>query len=625
MNCPSCQHVNRPNAHFCAHCRAPLLLQDKYRIVRLLGRGGYGAVYYAEQLHLGGAPCAVKELLPDPNATPQQEQQAATQFQFEANVLARLSDPALPKVTDSFREGGRYYLVMEYVEGETLEDILARAGRPLPEAQILGWASVLCDALTYLHTRQPNPVIHRDIKPVNIKITPDGKLKLIDFGIAKLMAFGAGTATAARAVSPPYSPLEQYGTGTDARSDIYAVGVTLYQLLTNHLPPEGPDRMTKPLTPPRQINPAVSANTDALILKAIAVMPADRFQSAAEMQRALTGPPQPTVPAQPPIAVAGAIVGIVCLLALGLGALMLLQTPAPAPAPTAAPWTKAPEPTVAPTAAPPTLSGRATSVPPTTAPTSILPPPPTVAPTLVIPSRSRAGEERLVDGAPMVLVSAGEFTMGSNDGASDENPVHNVYLDAFWIDKFEVTNALYKKCVDAGKCQPPSPTKSFTRDSYYGDARYDNYPVIYVSWNDASAFCSWAGKHLPTEAEWEKAARGTDGRVYPWGNTFDKNLLNSFEGGKGDTTAVGSYLGGASPYSVMDMAGNVWEWVADWYSDNYYVSSPRNNPKGPSSGQSRVLRGGSWGDLRYLVRVSSRNYGYSPVLRYYVIGFRCAQ
>ncbi len=304
ITCCVCNHSNRPGAKLCANCRAPLMLQDKYRITKLLGRGGYGAVYQAEHTGLGGALYAIKELNPDPGATPEQQRAASEQFRLEASILAKLNHATLPKVMDFFHEAGRDYLVMEYVEGETLQERLAYAAAPLPEAQVLAWAHELCDVLAYLHTREPNPVIHRDVKPSNIKIAPDGKLKLIDFGIAKLYAAGAGTQGAARAVSPPYSPIEQYGKGTDARSDIYALGVTLYHLLTNHLPPEAPDRASEAALPVRQRNPALAANTEAIVMKAMAEISAERFQSAAEMKQALTAPAaSPTLPVrQAPVA-----------------------------------------------------------------------------------------------------------------------------------------------------------------------------------------------------------------------------------------------------------------------------------------------------------------------------------
>jgi formylglycine-generating enzyme required for sulfatase activity len=226
----------------------------------------------------------------------------------------------------------------------------------------------------------------------------------------------------------------------------------------------------------------------------------------------------------------------------------------------------------------------------------------------------------------MVFVPAGEFLMGSSDAdkdaGSDEKPQHTVYLDAFWIDKYEVTNAQYKQCVGAGRCQQPSTTSSSTRSSYYGDSKYDNYPVIGVSWRDAILFCEWAGKRLPTEAEWEKAARGAAGRIYPWGDRYDISKVNA-DGKVGDTTAVGSYPAGASPYGAMDMAGNVWEWVADWYDAKYYASSPKDNPTGPS-GSARVLRGGAWDSYQYFVRAADRNSIY-PDYRLINVGFRCAQ
>ena len=225
----------------------------------------------------------------------------------------------------------------------------------------------------------------------------------------------------------------------------------------------------------------------------------------------------------------------------------------------------------------------------------------------------------------MVFVPAGEFIMGSpeGEGGDDEHPQRTVYLDAFYIGKYEVTNAEYKECVDAGACEPPSRNWSKTRFFYYGNPEYDNYPVIRVTWYDAKAYCDWKGVRLPTEAEWEKAARGTDGREYPWGNeTPDETKLN-YNRNIGDTTEVGSYPDGASTYGAMDMAGNVWEWVADWLDEDYYSKAPERNPRGPDSREYRVLRGGSWVYPERFARCSLRGWIF-PDYRSYSVGFRVA-
>lgn len=220
----------------------------------------------------------------------------------------------------------------------------------------------------------------------------------------------------------------------------------------------------------------------------------------------------------------------------------------------------------------------------------------------------------------MVYVPEGNFSMGSDNGAPDEQPVHTVYLDAYWIDKTEVINAMYAQCVQAGACGAPTSSQSHSHSSYFGNARYDNYPVIYMNWDDAQSYCKWVRVRLPTEAEWEKAARGSDGRIYPWGNSIPSSSRANFA--SPDTTAVGSYPSGASPYGALDMAGNVWEWMNDWFDASYYPG-PSSNPQGAGPRSTRVIRGGSWADSVSSLRSALRGRA-DPSYSGDHFGFRCA-
>lgn len=238
----------------------------------------------------------------------------------------------------------------------------------------------------------------------------------------------------------------------------------------------------------------------------------------------------------------------------------------------------------------------------------------------------------------MVTIPEGNFLMGCStldpNCHSNEYPLHKVYLSEFAIDLYEVTNEYYAECVRVGVCTPPATTGSITRASYYEDASYRNYPVIAVTWYQALTYCYWRGKRLPTEAQWEKAARGPSGTpVYPWGNTYPTcSLMNYMKGAGvyciGDTTPAGAYPEGISPYGLHDIAGNVWEWTADWYDDDYYSRYPVNSwpadPGGPSSGLTKVIRGGAW-DMNAESARNSRRQNGLPYDLDTATGFRCVR
>lgn len=291
-------------------------------------------------------------------------------------------------------------------------------------------------------------------------------------------------------------------------------------------------------------------------------------------------------------------------------------TATPAPAVTITPIQVLPTPTPLPP--PPTPTPFPTPTPP--APTPTLEATPGAAPTAtgVLPTPTPPPLPPVMD--IMVSIPAGPFLMGSDTGRGDEAPAHEVDLPAFEIDKFEVTNADFARFVEATGYKTDA-EKAGVANTWRAYAQgKDNHPVVKVSWNDAVAYCQWLGKRLPTEAEWEKAARGTDGRVYPWGNEYDPQKANGKDRGIRGTTAVGSFAEGASPYGVMDMAGNVWEWTADWYQP-YPGSTFASDYFGEKF---KVLRGGGWFETADFLRTTVRNAGALETAND-DIGFRCAR
>ena len=275
---------------------------------------------------------------------------------------------------------------------------------------------------------------------------------------------------------------------------------------------------------------------------------------------------------------------------------------------------------------------------------------PTLTPTVALTPTPKPSPTATSPPIPldMIRIPAGDFIQGSSDAEikaaiqmcaeafggicphprdwfADETPRRTVYLDAFYIDRWEVTNREFAAFAAATGYVTDAERKGESKTwRALNTAGRESYPVVWMSWNDAAAYCQWAGKRLPTEAEWEKAARGTDGRIWPWGSNWEAGRANTSDGGAGNVAAVGSYPASASPYGVMDMTGNVWEWVADWYDPFWYASSPTRNPGGPLSGASRVLRGGSFRNPPWEVRAVHRHSG-GPDGYALDHGFRCAR
>ena len=606
----------------------------KYRILEELGRGGFATVYRAEDTTLG-REVALKilhpQLLTDPGWV--------ERFHREARAIAQLRHPHIVTIYEIGEAEGRLYIAMDLISTGSVAERLERDG-PFSWDETLALLRQVSDALDYAHGEG---ILHRDLKPANILLDLRTGAVLTDFGFAKLVGESSMSLSLSGGVmgTPAYIAPELWdGHDPLPQSDVYALGCVVYELLTGARLFEGKtpsvvmrkhliDGPQLPTTWPENIPPGLVA----VLSKALAREPEARYASAGELLMALVSiAPEATAKAittsqeirssdfsRVPIAspkrgfpVWGwglvAVMGLLMVIYLAILLPRLLEKPTSKPtgvvSAATATWT--------PTTSVATLVPTSTSVPTDT---------PSLQPLTLGATRVREA-----DSMTMIYVPAGEFRMGSvsadNMAVASEMPARNVFLDAFWIDRVEVSVGQYRQCVQAGICNPPQRADSVTRPNYYTDSTFANYPVLWVTWHDASVYCNWVGARLPTEAEWEKAARGTEGRIYPWGNTWEAARANAVER-LGDTQPVGSFPSGASPYGVLDMSGNVWEWINDWFSEDYYQRASSVNPSGPTTGTQRSVRGGSWYSRIAWQRAAYRGAA-NPDFSDDDIGFRCA-
>lgn len=661
----------------------------RYKIEELLGQGGMSAVYKGTDPNLHRT-VAIKLIHPHLSNNPE----FVRRFEQEAAAVAQLRHPNIIQVYDFANDGDVYYMVLEYVPGETLQEQLAQlmdAGEQLDADSIARIMASVSDAVAYAHDKG---MIHRDLKPANVMIRPNGEPILMDFGVAKMLGGAQHTATGAVIGTALYMAPEQVrGERPDERADIYSLGVMLFETVAGRRPFDGDSAITimmkhvnEPVPDVRTLRAETPEQFVAVIEKAMAKAPEDRFQTAAEMAAALRAmretaapgstvveaqpestvvevapeatvvepaapatpeaappptaaqeiasgaapppepvvetPPEPVVKEPPPVAaeaptpevaaspaedgksrrpllIGGAIgIGILLCVVVG-GFISVTQFLGGDATPIATQVAEAGEPaaieatdvSAAPTAAAPTEAALPTETP-TEAPTET--PIPTEIP---VPEG-------------MALVPAGSFRMGSTNGPVNEQPEHPVFVDAFYMDLYEITNGQFAECLNGGVC---------TRSG--SPAGGDDHPVVNISWDQAQAYCSWAGKRLPTEAEWEYAAGGPDDRVWPWGNEFDAALSAA---SAPSTQPVGSYPDGVSPFGIFDMAGNVVEWVADVYVADFFANSSPLNPLATGTASQRVYRGGSYGNTDGSFYTTSRRYIQSRSFADTDVGFRCA-
>jgi len=609
----------------------------QYRIEARVARGATSTIYKAYQEKLDRY-VAIKVLSPHFIDEPG----FLDRFNQEARAVARLDHPNILPVYDFDQVGEIVYIVMKYVTTGTLRHVM---NGPLDLPYTIEIVTQVGLALGYAHRQG---VVHRDIKPGNILIADNNWALLTDFGLAKILEGNQRlTRTGTGVGTPEYmSPEQAQGKPTDGRADLYSLGAMLYEMLTGHLPFESESgiavalkHVSDPVKPPRIYQPDLLPAVEQVIMTALEKDPDRRYPTAEAMLTALTRAAapiftssaieQPAAAAQPigePIPeksqlslnlaatwiavrhwisgrrAIGAVLAAFLIMVLCF-ALLPYFTPTYSPAALATPTpTDKTALASAPVTVNPVLTTTADAVPAVTATQNISIP------------------------AGMVLVPAGSFTMGAVSGAfdTDETPPHAVNLGAYYIDAVEVTNAQFARFVKGSGYQTDAEQAGdSTTWRSFNSADRQRFPVIFVSWNDAARYCAWVGKRLPTEAEWEKAARGAGKRIYPWGNTFNSAYANTVDSGVGQPVAVAA-RSAQSPYGIYDTVGNVWEYVRDWYGGGYYTDSPKANPRGPTAGPFKVIRGGSFKTPPDRATTTARE-KISPDSRGDDVGFRCAK
>jgi len=620
-----------------------------YEVISTFGEGGMGELYRGRHTRL--AREVIIKTIRTEDFSPRQIQHLRERLEREAYIQSQLDNPAIVRVYDFIASGETTCMVMEFVPGRDLRQMIQNETGPIPAPRALKLFKQVLRAVDYAHRfdyadpsgERHRGIIHRDLKPANILVTPDDQVKVTDFGIVKVRGVQGGTQIGFNPGTPEYmSPEQARGRELDQRSDIYSLGIVCYEMLAGRVPFEDDGSGTSdyeirrghielPVTPPSQLYPGVPAALDAVVLRALEKNPDDRYQTAREFLEAIeeyertglaSAAPRPATAGERKTVIQRDRAGSQKIPAVGTlrgreardtdpreGHLVTVNE-----APVNIGARSQDGPATAGAAAPaksrlPLLIGAALLVLAALGAYLLWKPSPGSGGTA---PPSRQGEAPRVAPAGMVYIAGGEFMMGRNDGGGSEGPAHPMTVKPFYLDKTEVTNEQYEEFVRVTGHPVP-------RDWVNGTfpAGQANFPVVNVTWNDAAAYARWRNKRLPTEAEWEFAARGRDNLLYPYGNKWDANLSSAKEDGSTQPRAVGSYPAGASPFQALDMAGNVAEWADSDFQP--YPGSAQRFAEG-----FKVVRGGAYNASAAQQTTTSR-YGYRPTDATDFIGFRCAQ